>query len=474
MNETRFVRDHCDAARWVPPAAETLSDPRIPPRVIIFAFAVAGASASPRLVSRPRESVRVMGWTSSSAMRAIDASPAESFDEASCRALVGDDAFDPEAWSEAKKDASGAVRKEDLLRTFGWPDEIFDGRAGSRADARAVNAAAESAAAGTPHFYELDPETTRRNRRALYVHSPRRESLDVSGADGRPVRFALWRPSQTRSPRGPRAVYLLFHGGGWVFGDAAGLNDERLEEMAETLGVVVLVPEYRKAPENPYPAPLDDCDAAAAWCEANAVEHFRCATDTLMMGGESAGGNLCAATLLRRKAAHDARAKAEGEDADTTGTAGTMTSADSFPWSFVNLVYGIYDVDGTPSVAAFGERRLVETARDLAYFADCYCPETTARGNPDVSPLFGDWDGWMPPAAFTVGAEDALVDDTLLLREKWRAAGCASTLDVWPEGPHGVGHFGVHAATDLGSACRRKILDRFRAFLGEEDHRECA
>ena len=208
-----------------------------------------------------------MGWTSSSAMRAIDASPAESFDEASCRALVGDDAFDPEAWSEAKKDASGAVRKEDLLRTFGWPDEIFDRRAGSRADARAVNDAAESAAAGTPHFYELDPETTRRNRRALYVHSPRRESLDVSGADGRPIRFALWRPSESRAPGGPRAVYLLFHGGGWIFGDAAGLNDERLEEMAETLGIVVLVPEYRKAPENPYPAALDDCDAAAAWCE---------------------------------------------------------------------------------------------------------------------------------------------------------------------------------------------------------------
>ena len=256
-----------------------------------------------------------MGWTSSSAMRAIDASPAESFDEASCRALVGDDAFDREAWSEAKKDASGAVRKEDLLRTFGWPDEIFDRRAGSRADARAVNDAAESAAAGTPHFYELDPETTRRNRRALYVHSPRRESLDVSGADGRPIRFALWRPSESRAPGGPRAVYLLFHGGGWIFGDAAGLNDERLEEMAETLGIVVLVPEYRKAPENPYPAALDDCDAAAAWCESYAVEHFRCATDALAMGGESAGGNLCAATLLRRKAAHDARAAAEAAEA---------------------------------------------------------------------------------------------------------------------------------------------------------------
>ena len=89
----------------------------------------------------------------------------------------------------------------------------------------------------------------------------------MSGADGRPIRSALWRPSGSRAPGGPRAVYLLFHGGGWIFGDAAGLNDERLEEMAETLGIVVLVPEYRKAPENPYPAALDDCDAAAAWCE---------------------------------------------------------------------------------------------------------------------------------------------------------------------------------------------------------------
>ena len=237
-----------------------------------------------------------MGWTSSSAMRAIDASPAESFDEASCRALVGDDAFDPEAWSEAKKDASGAVRKEDLLRTFGWPDEIFDRRAGSRADARAVNDAAESAAAGTPHFYELDPETTRRNRRALYVHSPRRESLDVSGADGRPIRFALWRPSESRAPGGPRAVYLLFPGGGWIFGDAAGLNDERLEEMAETLGIVVLVPEYRKAPENPYPAALRPPPPAWSPTPSSTSD----APPTRSRWAARRGRKSCAATLRRK------------------------------------------------------------------------------------------------------------------------------------------------------------------------------
>ena len=96
--------------------------------------------------------------------------------------------------------------------------------------------------------------------------------------------------------------------------------------MAETLGIVVLVPEYRKAPENPYPAALDDCGAAAAWCEAYAVEHFRCATDALAMGGESAGGNLCAATLLRRKAAHDARAKAEAAEAPEAARVATTPS----------------------------------------------------------------------------------------------------------------------------------------------------
>ena len=62
-------------------------------------------------------------------------------------------------------------------------------------------------------------------------------------------------------------------------------------------------------------------------------------------------------------------------------------------------------------------------------------------------------------------SEDALVDDTVLMFEKWRAAGNDATLDVWPEGPHGVGHFGVHATTKLGMACRAKVHERIGAFL---------
>ena len=137
------------------------------------------------------------------------------------------------------------------------------------------------------------------------------------------------------------------------------------------------------------------------------------------------------------------------------------------PWKLANLVYGIYDVAGTPSVAAFGERRLVETARDVQWFGDCYCPDKEMRKLPDVSPLRGDFRG-MPPAMFTVGMEDALADDTFLMHKKWVQFGNGVSLDVWPEGPHGVGHFGVHATSKLGMACRKKLHHKIDLFIKHE------
>ena len=141
------------------------------------------------------------------------------------------------------------------------------------------------------------------------------------------------------------------------------------------------------------------------------------------MGGESAGGNLCAAVLLRRRDAHAAAAASDclplvhpptsAAAATASGCLpivhpATLTAAAGFPWRLANLVYGIFDVAGTPSVDAFGARRLVETARDLQYFADCYCPDRAARRDPEVSPLLGDLAG-LPPAIFTAGTE---VDST--------------------------------------------------------------
>jgi acetyl esterase/lipase len=96
----------------------------------------------------------------------------------------------------------------------------------------------------------------------------------------------------------------------------------------------------------------------------------------------------------------------------------------------------------------------------MAFFADHYLPgqDTEARRAPDVSPLYADLRA-MPPALFTVGTLDPLLDDTLFMEARWRAAGNATELRVWPEGIHGFNAFPLA----LGAAANA----RQTAFLAE-------
>jgi acetyl esterase/lipase len=108
---------------------------------------------------------------------------------------------------------------------------------------------------------------------------------------GRGVR--VHRPSAVRSP----AALLWMHGGGYVLGRAV-LNDRLCSEIARDVGIVVVAAEYRKAPEHPFPAALDDCGAAWAWLERQGsslgIDPAR-----VVIGGESAGGGLAAALVQR-------------------------------------------------------------------------------------------------------------------------------------------------------------------------------
>src|SRR5260370_23299955 len=99
----------------------------------------------------------------------------------------------------------------------------------------------------------------------------------------------------------PRGVYLHLHGGGWVLG-GADMQDPMLERIADNTGQIVVGVEYRLAPEDPYPAGPDDCEAAAAWLVQNAKKEF--GTDALTIGGESAGGHLTAVTIVRMRGRH--------------------------------------------------------------------------------------------------------------------------------------------------------------------------
>lgn len=249
--------------------------------------------------------------------------------------------------------------------------------------------------------------------------STRAEVRHVRDRSGRDLELRVIAPAAAT----PGAVYLDLHGGGFFMGSPS-MNDLANEALADAASAVVVSPRYRLAPEHPYPAGPDDCEAAACWV----LEHMAAewGTSRLAIGGGSAGGGLAAVTLQRLRDRHDA--------------AGAFCAA--------NLLFGVYDLSGTPS----------QIRRGQIAFRDLYLPTTppAARKVPDISPLYGDLGG-MPPALFTVGTLDYLYDDSLFMAMRWRAAGNEAELAVYPASPHGF--------TSFPTAMARAARARITAFL---------
>jgi acetyl esterase/lipase len=212
-------------------------------------------------------------------------------------------------------------------------------------------------------------------------------------------------------------------------------QDPMLERIADNTGLAVVSVEYRLAPECPYPAGPDDCESAAAWLVKNAKAEF--GSDTLTIGGESAGGHLSAVTVLRMR--------------DRYGYTGFRGA---------NFVYGAFDLSMTPSQLAFGDRRLVLRTIDMQQFYNAYLPTVTDRRVADISPLYGDLTG-LCPALFSVGTADALLDDTLFMHARWIAAGNETELAIYPGGAHGFTLFPNRLADEAGArseAFLRKVV----------------
>lgn len=104
---------------------------------------------------------------------------------------------------------------------------------------------------------------------------------------------------RTYTPAGDRtrAALLYIHGGGMMIGSPA-MDDFLLATIASELDIVIVSPDYKLAPENPYPAAVDDCHSAWNWLQSNLSE-LQIAGDRIAIGGESAGGGLAAGLVLR-------------------------------------------------------------------------------------------------------------------------------------------------------------------------------
>jgi acetyl esterase/lipase len=224
---------------------------------------------------------------------------------------------------------------------------------------------------------------------------------EIEGPAG-PLRLHVLRPGEAR------ACYLHLHGGGWAHG-APDHQDQTLVRFARAARVAIVAVGYRLAPEHPHPAALDDCVAAIRWLTAHTEREL--GTARLIVGGESAGAHLAALALLVLR---------------DHGEIDTVTAA--------NLAYGVYDLSMTPSARRWGDRRIVISTPDLAFFAAQYASRERHR-DPGVSPLYADLTG-MPTALFTCGTRDPLLDDTLFMAARWQAAGSPAELAVYPDAPH--------------------------------------
>lgn len=251
-------------------------------------------------------------------------------------------------------------------------------------------------------------------------------------------------PIRVIVPESPRGVYLHFHGGGWTLGSAHHMDAPNLR-LARSCGLAVVSVDYRLAPENPYPAGPDDCEAAALWLVEHARREF--GSDWLAIGGESAGAHLAVVTLLRLRDRHGL-VRSGAERAGGAGSIAASTSSlgegDTEGFRVANLSYGAYDLSLTPSVRRWGGRNLILSTPIIEWFTDHFVgPEL--RCHPDVSPLYADLAG-LPPALLTVGTLDPLLDDSLFLHARWRAAGNHAELAVWSGGVHGFNAFPIPLA----------------------------
>lgn len=236
-------------------------------------------------------------------------------------------------------------------------------------------------------------------------------------------------------PQSVRGVYLHLHGGGFTIGSARQ-QDPLLAAIAVSCAVAVVSVDYRLAPEDPYPAGPEDCEAAALWLATHAQREF--GTTRLVIGGESAGANLAAVTLLRLRDRHG-----------FSGFAGA------------NLTFGVFDLSLTPSVARWGKRNLVLSTPILEWFHHHYVPPERRR-DPDVSPLYADLSR-LPPALFSVGTLDPLLDDSLFMYARWIAAGNNAELAIYPGGVHAFTAFPI----TLGQHANARIREFIARVVGD-------
>jgi acetyl esterase len=236
--------------------------------------------------------------------------------------------------------------------------------------------------------------------------------VDDESVDGVPIRIY-------RHDEAPTGLVVYFHGGGFCIG-SIGLMDNVAREIARASGAVVVSVGYRLAPENPYPAGLDDCETVTRWALAN-CERFAVSKEKVAIAGESAGGNLSAALALRLR------------DAGDVSLAGQV------------LIYpGVSGSVNYPSNDEFDGLILNHKAKTV--FWSAYTGDRNVDDDPYAVPLLAESLKGLPPALVVLGGCDMLRDEGRAYAERLRDEAVEVDEVCYPGQPHGFINHGFPAA----------------------------
>lgn len=252
-------------------------------------------------------------------------------------------------------------------------------------------------ASGAPPLYELTPEEARGATGMI---------TELVGAGPDVATVEDFRCATTAGTIGARryvpgdaaGTILWIHGGGWVICDL-DTHDAVCRVLAVSSGAHVVALDYRRSPEHPFPAPLEDC-----W-DALRVVAAETGDAPLIVAGDSAGGNMAAACALRAR--------------DRGGPELALQV----------LVCPVIDHEmTTPSYRERGSGPdLFVTAKEMEWFWNCYIRDPAARAVPDASPLRAESLSNLPPAIVITAEYDPLRDEGIAYAERLEAAGVRVT-----------------------------------------------
>jgi acetyl esterase len=246
-----------------------------------------------------------------------------------------------------------------------------------------------------------------------------------------------------RPSREPGPLLLFLHGGGFVLGDI-DCYQSPCAEMARALDMPVVAVDYRLAPEHPWPAAPDDCEAAARWV-ASSPEALGRSVTGLVIAGDSAGGGLAIVTTMALR--------------DEPAAVPVLAQWPAYPVADLSRAHGSYE--------SFGQNFLLERT-ELEWFWDCYAAD---RRDWRASPLLADQSG-MPPTLVVTCGVDPLRDEGRAYAAALIEAGVPTVFREARGMIHGFLNFRGAIPSAIGDL--QGCIAALRAILAEASHHQKA